>query len=477
MLSFGTLVVVRILESFLLRTAFNPDEHWQANEVAHSLAFGESVTPPALLTWEWLPPAEIRGWAHPMLFAALFKLLAVLGLDSRWMVAWTPRGLQAVIAACGDVAIARLGGPSAQWLQITNWFMAFCLPRTYSNSLECVLFTWCLVLYVVRKDGLRTFLLAAVTLLVRPTAAVMFVPVGLHHLFVRKGRLAEIVPGAIMYLLLTLLVDRIGYGHFVFVPWNFFKFNSLQGVSALYGTHPFLWYLYAGIPFMLGPHLLPLVLAIVDFKALLRRHGLLLSILIFSVVVYSLNPHKEFRFLLPLMPVLFVVMADKARQLKAWLTWIIMFGNLGMFLFFGMVHQAGPDAVMTELARIQPKSVVFLMDCHQTAFASHLHGIGVEWLRQLDCSPTSAKPHESARFSNDPVTFSASFLTGLPELPSHIVVYEDGRWPLLRQILDKLGYTTQSVHAHIPFSLLGEENAMIILEKGKTPKSIESAVV
>ena len=475
MFSFRTLLLLRLLEAVLLRTSFNPDEHWQANEVAHSLAFGDTVSPKALLTWEWLEPAEIRGWAHPMIFAGLFKLLAIVGLDSRWLVAWSPRCLQAVIAASGDVAIGKLGGSAAQWLQMTNWFMAFCLPRTYSNSLECVLFTWCLVVYMVRKDGVGTFILAALTLLMRPTAAVMFVPIGVHHLFVRKARLLDIIYGAVVYLFLTLLVDRIGYGHFVFVPWNFFKFNYLQNVSALYGTHPFLWYFYAGMPFMLGPHLVPLLLAVTN-KATMKRHSLLIVIFLFSTLVFSLNSHKEFRFLLPLMPIAFVIMADKASRLRLWFARVMIMGNIGMFAFFGLIHQAGPEAVMTELARIQPRSVLFLMDCHQTAFAAHLHGIGVQWLRQLDCSPTSPKPHESTRFSTDPVTFTNEFLAGLNEAPSHIVAFEDRKWNELGPLLEKLGYKTQSVHSHI-LPILGDERAMIILEKTDPESLVDAPVV
>jgi len=33
-------LAVRVLNSLLVQTYFNPDEHWQALEVAHRIAFG-----------------------------------------------------------------------------------------------------------------------------------------------------------------------------------------------------------------------------------------------------------------------------------------------------------------------------------------------------------------------------------------------------------------------------------------------------
>lgn len=37
---FAVCLVVRILNALLIQTYFNPDEHWQALEVAHRMAFG-----------------------------------------------------------------------------------------------------------------------------------------------------------------------------------------------------------------------------------------------------------------------------------------------------------------------------------------------------------------------------------------------------------------------------------------------------
>lgn len=40
------------------------------------------------LTWEW--DKAIRGYTHPLMFAALYKLLQLLNMDSAWAVVSTP---------------------------------------------------------------------------------------------------------------------------------------------------------------------------------------------------------------------------------------------------------------------------------------------------------------------------------------------------------------------------------------------------
>lgn len=69
------LVLFRVVNSLLVRTYFSPDEYWQALEVGHRIAFGYGY-----LTWEW-GSVGLRSVLHPALFAGLYKLLSILGLE------------------------------------------------------------------------------------------------------------------------------------------------------------------------------------------------------------------------------------------------------------------------------------------------------------------------------------------------------------------------------------------------------------
>lgn len=64
----------RLVCALALQTYFSPDEYWQSLEVAHSMVFGYGH-----LTWEW--HEKIRGILHPLIFAALYKVLKALSLD------------------------------------------------------------------------------------------------------------------------------------------------------------------------------------------------------------------------------------------------------------------------------------------------------------------------------------------------------------------------------------------------------------
>ncbi|KAF8772256.1 hypothetical protein HU200_005971 [Digitaria exilis] len=103
----------RAANALLVRTYFNPDEHWQCLEVAHRIAFGYGH-----LTWEW--KRGLRSYLHPLIFAALYKILALLHLDTPWFMVITPRLLQSVFAAFGDLYVYKLSKRIFN-VQVAQW--------------------------------------------------------------------------------------------------------------------------------------------------------------------------------------------------------------------------------------------------------------------------------------------------------------------------------------------------------------------
>lgn len=191
-----------------MQTYFNPDEHWQALEVAHRITFGYGH-----LTWEWTK--GIRSYLHPMLFAILYKVLSILHLDTPLFMMKAPRMLQSIVSAFGDFYLFKLshvlyGSHVAKWAlfaQLTNWFMFYCITRTLSNSFETVL----TVVSLYYWPGLRVYsdhvspvsrtwalVAAAIACAIRPTSAIIWAYVGLMELFVSHDRLKfiflEVVP-------------------------------------------------------------------------------------------------------------------------------------------------------------------------------------------------------------------------------------------------------------------------------------------
>ncbi|KAI5414857.1 hypothetical protein KIW84_040350, partial [Lathyrus oleraceus] len=181
------------------------------------------------LTWEW--KQGIRSYFHPLIFLPLYKILALLHLDTPWFMMRAPRLLQSVFSAVGDLYLYKLsavlfGDSVAKWAvsfvffmfevlvcciivyrekhftvtltisqlfsQLSNWFMFYCFSRTLSNSLETVLTLVSLYFWpcmrtssgksscVSRKWGL---VLAALACAIRPTSAVTWMYVGVIELF------------------------------------------------------------------------------------------------------------------------------------------------------------------------------------------------------------------------------------------------------------------------------------------------------
>ncbi|KAJ6296069.1 hypothetical protein OIU78_023997 [Salix suchowensis] len=234
-------------------------------------------------------------------------------------MAHSPRLLQALFSAVGDLYFYKLsnaifGNSVAKWAlfsQLANWFMFFCFNRTLSNSLETVLtlvglYYWpCMraspskAPLVLRKWGLA---IAALACAIRPTSAVTWVYIGLLELAVTRDRLKflvlEVVPIGALVLGLSCLLDRLMYGSWVIVPLNFLKFNFLSSGGDYYGTHKWHWYFSQGFTVMLFTFL-PFSIAGSIKSKCWKLSGLIAWVLI----VYSVQGHKEFRFVLPMLPI------------------------------------------------------------------------------------------------------------------------------------------------------------------------------
>ena len=134
-------------------------------------------------------------------------------------------------------------------------------------------------------------------------------PLGAAITAVARYLAAEVVPAVGGVLGLAAVGDRLGYGAWTLPAWNFVRFNVLEGGSAVFGAHPWHWHFSQGIPAVLGAHL-PLVIRGVA----IAQHAVppsiaprsLLWLALWYTVALSVPAHKEFRFLLPLLPLLHV---------------------------------------------------------------------------------------------------------------------------------------------------------------------------
>ncbi|KAJ9463394.1 GPI mannosyltransferase 3 [Diplonema papillatum] len=386
--------VFRLANAALLQTMGPPDEFWQGPEVAYWLVWGQGE-----LTWEW--HVGLRSWLHPSVIAAVYKVLALLGMDSTVVVSYAPAVLFALVSYGSDVLVHNLSllvlprrpdvADTALFLSIASWFVFYCSPRPLSNCLEAFLTLASLNLWfahrasaTIPRNHLQSLLpvetvggattvsaeggesmapphphrscseregaggegsttgwrrrcrcwggflfFAGLATVVRATAAVSFLPCFLASVsqpFVdgsaAPGRTSGFLVctallAAVLWLGMSAGFDFAVLRGLALVPadevpvgiaqWEFFKFNFLSGRSAVFGTHPWHWYLTQGLPAVLGPTLFWTVRGAVSSRATGARH--LTAIVAFTVAVYSLIGHKEFRFLLPAVYPCFILAA------------------------------------------------------------------------------------------------------------------------------------------------------------------------
>lgn len=394
-------------------------------------------------------------------------------------------------------------------------FVWFCAVRTYSNCLETALVTAALVHWPLprahpRASQLQThrdalaFALAGLAFVVRPTSAVVFLCLLLVSLCLDRkagpesaggdaeGRMTapRLVLGAgvgFLCVAFGALVDRAATGQWILPVLQFARFNVVEGGGSLYGTHPWHWYATSALPVVLGP---ALILAAVGGFALVRsRHTRGLKTLalarlslagLLSLVAYSaLSSHKEFRFLLPLVPLGCIVAALGLALIADMPSGglpqfpvtvppripllLLLVLNVPMAVYLGCFHQRAPMAVAEWLRGAEAdvvSNVLFLIPCHNAPLYSHVHPAHRVDLAYLDCSPPGHRNYpgedDSDRFRRDPLAFVTERYEprGSAAAPGTLIVFDDHALRL-KPWLDRLGYglcpgTGPFPHTHFP---------------------------
>lgn len=463
----------RVFLAIFVCTSFDPDEYWQGPEVAHRLVFGyghltwewavglRGILHPVLFT----PAYFLVKHLH---LDSPFAVQLAPRLTQALLALATDAAFSRFVAAYFSPTLV----PAALLLHCSSWFNAFTLARPYSNCLETLLLLLCLNAWPInrpprhphyRSERAVAILCAGLSCVLRPASAVIYLPLAAREAFrpLLQRRSGPARPAALPHFAAcaadgisiaaataaaAAVLDFAFYRRPVFPPWAFLRFNVLEGRAAEYGTHPPHWYVSQGLPGMLAS-LLPLVLHGVWLSAggagaCAREAGRTqrgsegagkghdgtgeaapsgttqrgcaplwpAALAGWGIVVHSAIAHKEFRFVLPLLPLLLPYAAvsfdslrgrlvsgqrraagAQAARLKSVLAWALVLLQMPMLVFFGRFHQRGTVAVMEHLAAMLPHytrgpvHVLAMTNCHATPWQAHVHRD--EDMTFLDCSP------------------------------------------------------------------------------------------
>eukprot|EP00048_Salpingoeca_helianthica_P022820 m.20531 g.20531 ORF g.20531 m.20531 type:complete len:605 (-) comp7862_c0_seq3:40-1854(-) len=478
---FIVLVLWRCLNACLVQTQFVPDEYWQGPEVAHLLVYGTGH-----LTWEWdlairsaLHPGFLAAFTFFFRLCGLHSQTAVLwsySLPHVLLAAIGDISLFTFALKCSD---SRRVARFALFIQLLSWFHTYTCTRTLSNSFETALLIFALAHWPFPTSPLScwayvSFTAASLAVIVRPPCIVFFGALSLLTLSPTK-LLRAVSLGLLLLVTTSLALDYWFYNRLTLPLLNFFHQNIVLNIASAYGTHPALWYLSGGLPTVLLT-LFPLSLLGVWVVVVVRTRGpvkggdvgnvrgtstttairgmnttatatatstssatssvkssisrqshyptLKLALLagLAYLVALSVSPHKELRFLQPLLPLAHILSAlaltrifpvskgetsfdkqlnyhsDSSPRSSKPLTSLARVCSLPTILLFlaithvpvalytCLVHNRSPlDTVNYLSARLPPlfsstreddvstPHILFLTPCHATPLHSHLH--------------------------------------------------------------------------------------------------------
>ncbi|KAL3076713.1 hypothetical protein niasHS_013509 [Heterodera schachtii] len=482
---------------------FVPDEVFQSIEVAYRMVYGHGY-----LAWEWDPSWALRSSLHPFIYAVIFWILRAFRLDFGPVIRWAPHLFHAFLFMLTDafyIKWIRKIGLSYNVFRLTttlyacNWFLLYCSTRTLSNSIECSLSLIALYFYESgetkgAKNGktvtsnpqkgfsLCVFLVAVATVL-RPTTLFLWaqlILLRIWHLFTAEGlsramvTVLKLAPFFLLPFGLSLFFDSFFYGKPVLCLWNFLHFNVFRGGSANFGVHHWSWYLTHAVPPLLTLLLLPLLTSLPRFGHLNMKKRYAVAAFIY-LVGHSFISHKEHRFLLPILPLIFPYLALELNNYKAKWTNCLKYCYIGLNLllatYFGLVHQRGPSAVNGRLIELidtwgpnrERIKILQLMPCFSLPQYAHLHPFSNKTsIQMLDCSPAFIRiahgdadaEDEMDKFYKDPEGWLNSKWYKNSLFDADIIVAYERVYHRMERFLMEKGFSRDSriFHSHFPTS-------------------------
>ncbi|CAF3525934.1 unnamed protein product [Adineta steineri] len=446
------IIAFRLISWFIVRTYFIADEYWQTFEIAHSLAFDYGYK-----TWEWKSNIAIRSYLYPYIISLIYRFLALFHLDTVPILINTATLFQTCLAIIGDIAYLKfLQGHKLIFLTLlcrfTCWYTMYSSPRLLLNNLEEILFICSLTAaknFRSTRSNIAFHIFVSLSFILRPTSAIPFVIIYPYILYKTSKRLQFLIQAFICFTLLNIfnsLLDSYMYNQWTFVPLNFLYINFFHpnSISSHYGINNIFWYITNGLPMIFFYRLPFLFLGAIQEKRLT-------IVVLFTIFIYTLNVHKEFRFLTQILPILFILEANginwclKRFQWNKfrWIFYLSFIAHIFIGIYFSLIDRQGQISVMNYIRNNLPNenqqmlSVDFLMPCHSTPYYSFIHRDDIQ-LNFLTCEPnlnnrTNDYMDEADKFFLNPIESLKQRLHDIN--PSHLIMF-DTLYDQVKEIFD-----------------------------------------
>ena len=317
-------IILGLAAMVYLVTAFNSLGYYQADEHYQIVEFAGSKlrpTPPYALAWEYT--AKVRPALQPTICAGILKGLSSLNITDPYSQSFILRLLTAILALLAIHLFVKQTEDQFEdkpikiayyLLSYLLWFIPVISVRFSSETWSGLTFLLALAIFLnprhkVAKPYLLGFILGF-SFLFRFQSALLILGFGMWLLVVNKTKISFVVRMAAAFIAaiaIGFLVDSWFYGEWVFTPWNYFYTTVLKVGAPDFGSSP--WYYYLG-KLIRFPSIfvgIPLFIALVGLVIRTPKNIYLWCIVPF-IVAHSLIPHKEERFLFPLVYLFPIIM-------------------------------------------------------------------------------------------------------------------------------------------------------------------------
>ena len=306
----SSLVLIYLISSYNSTGYFHGDEHYQTIEFAGYKLGTHTIDN---LAWEF--KEKMRPTLQATIAFVILKTFHFLGINNPYTQMFLIRLLTGILALMiisffVKQTLSQFDTKTKNlylFLTYFLWYVPFLSVRFSSENWSGILFLWALAYYLKEnKSVLKPFILGTLlgfSFLFR--FQIIFAVSGfiLWLLLIKKTTFIDIVKLGTSFLLIVLVgivIDSWFYGEIVFTPWFYFKANIIEGAASTFGTEPWYYYFKKILVFFNPVIGFPLLLA---FLLLLffKPKNMYMWIIFPFFLVHILIPHKEYRFLFPLL--------------------------------------------------------------------------------------------------------------------------------------------------------------------------------